>query len=126
MDGNSVSAIIGALGGFLVTVVGAFFVQRRLNKKQATDNFQILFDEIRKDIGRVRDEQTQERKQWAEERKSFNDKIDKLQELIRTQDRTIHSKEIEVTELRGKVELLQSQLDTYRDAHAAKNVTVNT
>lgn len=131
MDGQDISAIIGALGGSVVTVVTMLFVQRRKNKllsnTQNVNNFQVLFDEVRKDINRLRDEQADERKQWADERKSFNSKIDKLNELIRNQAKALHSKELEVTKLQGQVNLLQSQLDTYREIHSvSKNVTIKT
>lgn len=127
MDGQGIAAVIGAVSGGLVTMIGAFFVQKRRNKSQDVSNFQVLFDEVRKDINRLRDEQADERKQWADERKAFNSKIDKLNELIRNQDKALHAKEIEVTQLTGKVDLLQSQLDTYREFHpSAKNVTIKT
>lgn len=130
MDGNGIAAIVGATGGAAVALIGAFFNQRRLSKKQdstsITSNYQLMFDGLRKDIGRLRDEQNDDRKQWAEERKLFNDKIDKLQELVRDQDKALHAKEVEVTELRGRIEVLTVQLETYRAATPTKAITVNT
>lgn len=129
MNGQEVAVIIGSVlgGGGLGALITKIWNQKRLDSKQNVNNFQTLFNEISKDVGRVRDEQAQERKQWAEERKAFNLKIDKLNELIRNQDKALHAKEVEVTELRGQVNLLQSQLDTYREVHtSAKNVTIKT
>lgn len=129
MSGQEVALIIAAVlgGGGLASFITKLAVQKRQNKKQDVDNFQVLFNEIRKDINRLRDEQAEERKQWASERKVFNDKIDGLNERIRNQDKSLHAKEIEVTELRGKVNLLQSQLDTYREVHTpTKSVTIKT
>lgn len=129
MSGEEIAILIGSVlgGGGLGAFITKIWSQKRLDKKQDVNNFQILFNEISKDVGRIRDEQREERKQWAEERKAFNTKIDKLQELIRTQDKQLHAKEIEVTQLTGKVDLLKSQLDTYRDNHpATKNVTIKT
>ena len=129
MNGQEVAVIIGSVlgGGGLGAFITKIWNQKRLDSKQNVNNFQTLFNEISKDVGRVRDEQAEERKQWAEERKSFNLKIDKLNELIRNQDKALHAKEVEVTELRGQVNLLQSQLDTYREVHtASKNVTIKT
>ncbi len=129
MNGQEVAVIIGSVlgGGGLGAFITKIWNQKRLDSKQNVNNFQTLFNEISKDVGRVRDEQAEERKQWAEERKTFNLKIDKLNELIRNQDKALHAKEVEVTELRGQVNLLQSQLDTYREVHAsAKNVTIKT
>ena len=130
-DGHGIAAIIGAAGGAVVTFIGAWFRQRRLSARSKNismvDNYQTLYVELRKEIGRIREEQIEERKQWSNERQSFNEKIDKLQEIIRTQDKASHAKDIEVTELRGKVELLTTQLEIYKDAHiAAKNVTIKT
>lgn len=130
MDPQNIAIIIGSIlgGGGLGALITKVWTQKRLDGKQNVNNFQTLFNEISKDVGRVRDEQAQERKQWAEERKSFNAKIDKLNELIRNQDKALHAKEVEVSELRGQVNLLQSQLDNYRDVHtsAAKNATIKT
>lgn len=129
MNGQEVAVIIGSVlgGGGLGAFITKIWNQKRLDSKQNVNNFQTLFNEISKDVGRVRDEQAQERKQWAEERKTFNLKIDKLNELIRNQDKALHAKEVEVTELRGQVNLLQSQLDTYREVQtSAKNVTIKT
>lgn len=129
MNGQEVAVIIGSVlgGGGLGALITKIWNQKRLDSKQNVNNFQTLFNEISKDVGRVRDEQAQERKQWAEERKAFNLKIDKLNELIRNQDKALHAKEVEVTELRGQVNLLQSQLDTYREVHtSSKNVTIKT
>ncbi len=129
MNGQEVAVIIGSVlgGGGLGAFITKIWNQKRLDSKQNVNNFQTLFNEISKDVGRVRDEQAEERKQWAEERKAFNLKIDKLNELIRNQDKALHAKEVEVTELRGQVNLLQSQLDTYREVHtSAKNVTIKT
>lgn len=129
MSGQEVAVIIGSVlgGGGLGAFITKIWNQKRLDSKQNVNNFQTLFNEISKDVGRVRDEQAEERKQWAEERKAFNLKIDKLNELIRNQDKALHAKEVEVTELRGQVNLLQSQLDTYREVHtSAKNVTIKT
>lgn len=129
MNGQEVAVIVGSIlgGGGLGAFITKIWNQKRLDGKQNVSNFQTLFNEISKDVGRVRDEQAEERKQWAEERKAFNLKIDKLNELIRNQDKALHAKEVEVTELRGQVNLLQSQLDTYREVHAAsKNVTIRT
>lgn len=129
MNGQEVAVIIGSVlgGGGLGAFITKIWNQKRLDSKQNVNNFQTLFNEISKDVGRVRDEQAEERKQWAEERKAFNLKIDKLNELIRNQDKALHAKEVEVTELRGQVNLLQSQLDTYREVQAsAKNVTIKT
>ena len=129
MNGQEVAVIIGSVlgGGGLGALITKIWNQKRLDSKQNVNNFQTLFNEISKDVGRVRDEQAEERKQWAEERKTFNLKIDKLNELIRNQDKALHAKEVEVTKLRGQVNLLQSQLDTYREVHtSAKNVTIKT
>lgn len=129
MNGQEVAVMIGSVlgGGGLGAFITKIWNQKRLDGKQNVNNFQTLFNEISKDVGRVRDEQAEERKQWAEERKAFNLKIDKLNELIRNQDKALHAKEVEVTELRGQVNLLQSQLDTYREVHtSAKNVTIKT
>lgn len=130
MSGQEIAIILGSIlgGGGIGALVTKIWNQKRLDNKQDVNNFQTLFNEISKDVGRVRDEQAQERKQWAEERKAFNVKIDKLNDLIRNQDKALHAKEIEVSELRGQVNLLQSQLDTYRETHsgnAAKNVTIS-
>ncbi len=126
---EELAILLGALlgGGGIGAIITKVWSQKRLDKKQDVSNFQVLFDEERKDINRLRDEQAEERKQWAEERKSFNTKIDKLNELIRNQDQALHAKELEVTKLQGQVNLLQSQLDTYREVHtASKNVTIKT
>lgn len=127
MSGQEIGQIIIALlgGGGIATLVTKIASQRRLNKGQDVKNFQVLFNEIRKDINRLRDEQAEERKQWADERKEFNGKIDRLNERVRNQDKALHAKEIEVTELTGKVNLLQAQLNTYKDAHnPTKNVNI--
>ena len=129
MSGQEIAVIVGSVlgGGGLGALITKIWNQKRLDSKQNVNNFQTLFNEISKDVGRVRDEQAEERKQWAEERKAFNLKIDKLNELIRNQNKALHAKEVEVTELRGQVNLLQSQLDTYREVHnSAKNVTIKT
>ncbi len=130
MDLQSIAIIIGSVlgGGGLGALITKIWTQKRLDEQQDVGNFQTLFNEISKDVGRVRDEQREERKQWADERTVLNSKIEKLNELIRNQDKALHSKEIEVSELRGQVNLLQSQLDNYRDVHSstAKNVTIST
>lgn len=127
------AGLISALSGAVIAIATMFFVQRRTNKKNNSDiistNYQTLLDEVRADISRLRTEQADERRQWAEERKMLNAKIDKLQDLIRSQDKALHAKEVEVAELRGQVNLLQAQLNQYTEAHTAKNnktVTVNT
>jgi len=121
MSGEEIAIILGALlgGGGIGAIITRIMSARRLDKKQEVGNFQILFNEISKDIARVRDEQREERKQWADERKTFSSEIAKLRDLIRTQDKQLHAKEIEVTQLTGKVDLLQSQLETYREARTA-------
>lgn len=129
MNLEEIAILLGALlgGGGIGALITRVRSAKRLDKKQDVDNFQVLFNTISKDVGRIRDEQREERKQWAEERKTFNIEISKLRDLIRTQDKQLHAKEVEVTQLTGKVNLLQSQLDTYREVHtAAKNVTIKT
>lgn len=128
MDSTGIAPVISAASAAAATLLGAWFVQKRRNKSQDVSNFQILFNEVSKDVGRVRDEQREERKQWSEERKAFNADLSKLRDLIRTQDKALHAKEIEVTQLTGKVDLLQSQLDAYREFHSGntKNVTIKT
>lgn len=129
MTGQQIALVIGSIlgGGGLGAFITRIWNQKRLDSIQDVNNFQTLFNEISKDVGRVRDEQREERKQWADERKILNGKIDTLNELIRNQDKALHAKEIEVSELRGQVNLLQSQLDIYRESQtvAAKNVTIN-
>lgn len=129
MTGQQIALVIGSVlgGGGLGAFITRIWNQKRLDNIQDVNNFQTLFNEISKDVGRVRDEQREERKQWADERKVLSGKIDTLNELIRNQDKALHAKEIEVSELRGQVNLLQSQLDTYRESQtvAAKNVTIN-
>lgn len=129
MSGQEIAVVAGSIigGGGIGAMITRVMSARRLDKKQEVSNFQVIFNEISKDVGRVRDEQREERKQWAEERKAFNNEIAKLRDLIRTQDKQLHAKEIEVTQLTGKVDLLQSQLETYREIHApSKNVTIKT
>lgn len=130
MNWQLVPPIISAVGTALVALIGAWFYQRRQNKKQSNnsmvDNYQTLYIELRHDIGRLREEQAEERKQWAEERKQFNDQIKKMQEEIRSQDKVIHNKQVEVVELRGEVKALTAQLEVYKEAHTTKNVTVTT
>ncbi len=119
MTGQQIALVIGSIlgGGGLGAFITRIWNQKRLDSIQDVNNFQTLFNEISKDVGRVRDEQREERKQWADERKVLSGKIDTLNVLIRNQDKALHAKEIEVSELRGQVNLLQSQLDTYRESH---------
>lgn len=121
---DSITNIIYTVSGAIVTFVAMMFRQHRMNKNNDTKNYQVLFGELRTDINRLRDEQAEERKQWSDERKAFNEKIDKLQNLIRNQDKAYHAKEIEVTKLQGQVDVLNEKLNIYQEARSIKQVTV--
>jgi hypothetical protein len=120
---TALGVLLGAASTFSIGVL----VQRRLNRKQNNiamqDNFQALYEELRKDIARVRTEQADERKQWAEERIHFNKTIVELQKQLRDQDQTMHSKDIEVVKLRGEVKWLTTQLETYKNTHTVKETS---
>lgn len=120
MDGQVVAGVIGAAGGVVIALVGSVLSHKRLSRKfqdsSMSSNYQKLFEELRSDVSRLRDEQAEERKQWADERKDFNAKIGKLQEQLRSQDKAVQAKEVEVAELRGEVRALTVQLETYRAA----------
>ena len=130
---EKIAVIIAALGGLtgLSGLVGTILAYRRISKKDSNasmvTNFQSLYDELRQDIGRLRDEQREERKQWSEERKLFGEKIEKLQGQLRDQDILLHKKDITVTQLRGEVNTLSAQLEVYKAMSSTKKeVTVNT
>ena len=110
MDGQGVSLIIGALGGGLVSFVGTWFTQRRhqqkLNSNLIQDNYQTLYLELRKEISRLQESHDLERKQWSE-------KIEVLSEKIDSQTTLIHSKDIEIIELKAKVSVMEAQLKSY-------------
>lgn len=120
---------LGGLGGF-AALIGTVLAYRRATNadknSSMVSNYQTLYKELRTDVNRIRDEQREERKQWADERKDLHGKIETLQTLIRDQDKALHAKEIEVTELRGRIEVLTVQLETYKSAPPTKAITVNT
>lgn len=76
------------------------------------------------DINQIREEQREERKQWALERAALNDKIDKMQEQAREDAKAIHRKDIEVVELRAEVKVLTERLKSAPHAGNASEVNV--
>lgn len=118
-----ITALGTALGGGVVGVL----LQRRLARKDLaaaadahlktfydTLNAQMKAQEERHTgaIKQLQDEQREERKQWADERRAFNLKIDHLSSALQ-------SKEIEVVELKGQVNLLTDRLGRYEQGSAA-------
>lgn len=116
MQLEGVSAVIGASTTLLISVVGGVLFHKRQMKKQSNQsmvgNFQALFNEVRTDVSNLREEQREERKQWANERLALYKTVDELREQN-------HTKEIEVVRLRGEVRLLTTQLDAYRSSQTA-------
>jgi len=126
MNETGIAAIIGATGGFVISFLVNFLVQRRRDRKQSDismkDNYQTLYLEMRREITRIQTEQSEERRQWAEERKALYKKIDDQTVLI-------HSKDIETVELKGKVAVLEEQIKNYETRNLVtptKQVTIKT
>lgn len=132
-------AIITALGSALIGWTGALLINSRKNKRSAatiadahlktfyeTMNSALTDQEKRHSeaVSQLRAEQREERKQWADERKVFNEKIDKLQDQARLDARQLHTKELEVATLTGKVNVLEERLRLMNADAAAASVTL--
>jgi septal ring factor EnvC (AmiA/AmiB activator) len=137
MSSEVTVAIISSGTTLLGSIAAGVFAYRKFTKKfnntSMVNNYQTLYMEMRKDIGRIRDEQREERKQWAEERKRLNSEIADMRKLLREQDGQMHEKDIKVTELTGKIETLTVKLQMYEDSSTVvktptttKTVTVTT
>ncbi|MEW1950666.1 hypothetical protein AB0280_15555 [Pseudarthrobacter sp902506025] len=125
MNFEYLPATISAAGGALIGILGAVLINNRKNRKSAasladahlktfyeTMNSALTDQEKRHSdsIAQLRAEQREERKQWADERKAFNERIDKLQDQARLDGRQLHAKELEVANLTGKVNVLEERL----------------
>ena len=134
-----VPAIISAAGGALVGVIGAVLINNRKSRHSSaaladkhlktfyeTMNSALTDQEKRHSeaVSQLRAEQREERKQWADERKVFNEKIDKLQDQARTDARQLHTKELEVATLTGKVNVLEERLRLMHGDQSTASVTV--
>lgn len=133
------AAVISAAGGAVVGVLGAVLINNRKSKRSAaavadahlktfydTLNSALTDQEKRHSdaVAQLRAEQREERKQWAEERKMFNEKIDKLQDQARLDARQLHVKELEVANLTGKVNVLEERLRMMNGDSGATSVVV--
>ncbi|MBJ8343929.1 hypothetical protein [Antrihabitans sp. YC2-6] len=114
--------IVSAVSGLLAGVIPTILVQRRLFRKDVSnaadahlktfyntvnDQIKTLDERYTQEIQGLKTEQRDERKQWAEERKHLNAKIDTLSTAL-------HSKELEGAELKGQVLVLTERLSHYQ------------
>lgn len=125
MDGHGIALVIGAVGGSSGAFLVSWLTQRRKGKRLDSDlmqdNFQTLYVELRQEISRIRQEQSEERMQWADERKELYKKLD-------SQTALMHTKDIEIIELKAKVSVMEVQLKSYEDRNntPTKQVTIKT
>lgn len=114
---SDIVLIITAASGLIAATAAAYKAYQAQNSSTAAAkdaamvaNFQKLYDEqsatileLKEDMKRVKNDQTDERKQWAIERTHFQERIDKL-----TEQNT--SKDTKIGELSGMVKILQGQV----------------
>lgn len=138
-----VTAVGGAAVGVLSTVLGYRKVIKRMKSQAENSHLETFYKSVNEmmkaqeerhasAIARVQEEQREERrimaderKVWSEERKSLHEKIDRMQEQSLKDMKALHSKDIEFTALRGKMEVLTQQLEKYQSDHAGTIVKTN-
>ena len=115
--------VITAAGGIAATALAYRYKMRKQESEGENAHLTTFYDTMNSalreqekrhsdSINQIREEQREERKQWAAERIALNEKIERLQELRAQDAKAIHSKEIEVVELRGEVKVLTERLNS--------------
>lgn len=113
-----IGALIAAVTGFVTGVFGLWRSwQADKNSAQASKdaamvtNFQKLYDEqggqitdLKEEIKRIKNDQSEERKQWASERQE-------MQTQIRELTKSNNDKDVTIAELRGELKGLSVKVD---------------